>query len=245
MALKLNHVTYSHFLDTLHSLGKMSQHMSGAGLVPFADTAVADILPRVFASTTALAGSGRNLAFASEIGDNLPKVVVRAPTAADRARAQAMGVPGEMIGEGVWDFVKHAAHAVRHGAEWLGDKVAHAAHEVQHNPSVRAFEKKAADKALGIARGAVESVVDKIGDSVSPELAPFINKASSMGLNYLQNRAEGAVNSAIDRTGGSMMLPGAGVGYTPIGVGYSAPTNSYIPHFDRSKFHPNQLKRLP
>ena len=134
MSMQVNQISYGHFMDTLESLNKLSQQMVGGGAVPFADTSVAEILPRVFRTLSQFSGGGRNLPFASEIGDNLPMVIVRAPTPSEMQRATSMGIPQDMQGEGLWDMMKHAAHSVAHGARWMWDRV-------QHIPGVREAEK--------------------------------------------------------------------------------------------------------
>jgi len=180
--------------------------------------------------------------------------MVGPPTANDRLRASQMGIAEDMQGEGLWDIVKHVGHAVKHGADFIENKMHEGIEGVKHlavdakeavgeelhkvgqfaKTHAKQFEKFAADSAMKGVQGLIETGLN--------ELAPGLGYAAHRPLGFVEKKLEGKMNSWIDGQGykgGGLLLPGAGMG------GYSKPSHSYVPHIDRHKFHPNQLKRLP
>ena len=114
------------------------------------------------------------------------------------------GGAGLGVSAGVLHDVPIFVRGGQGGRGWwtnLGSALKTGVTELQKSDVVRGVEKRAVHAAAGVVRGAAETALDGLGDSIAPEFAPLIDGAVDRGLSGLQRRGEAAVDARIDASG--------------------------------------------
>ena len=229
-------VPYALFLDHIEHMNRLAaarQGLAGSGYALSYASNHASILPSVFMpgaeaeAEEEVAGAG--LEPASNHKNILPVLVaVAAPSEADKARADALGVPSEMQGAGIWNTVKHVAHALQklklvRGLEKAGISAAQVAlgSLAEKLPVVGSLVHKGVDFAADKAKQAIDS-------SGSGHYFPGVSGSGCGGCGGCGGR------------GGSLLMPGRGA--PPVIQGSES---SFVRSADRQRgvFHPNQMRR--